>query len=89
MNRSGGLSARFIEDPLKVSGNSARSDLPSRERWFDYSRARDQMLDVTDTKVAPQRCAIRREERARLQLHQPPLGLIPIQKIPEAEDQTA
>jgi hypothetical protein len=28
-------------------------DLPSRQRWYDYSRARDQMLDATDTDFAP------------------------------------
>jgi hypothetical protein len=28
-------------------------DLPSRERWYDYSRARDAMLKATDTKHAP------------------------------------
>ena len=28
-------------------------DLPSRERWYEYSRARDQMLEATDTKFAP------------------------------------
>lgn len=28
-------------------------DLPSRERWYKYSRARDEMLAATDTKEAP------------------------------------
>jgi polyphosphate kinase 2 len=28
-------------------------DLPSRERWYDYSRARDMMLEATDTDHAP------------------------------------
>jgi hypothetical protein len=28
-------------------------DLPSRERWFEYSRARDRMLEATDTRHAP------------------------------------
>jgi len=28
-------------------------DLPSRERWYDYSRARDTMLQATDTAHAP------------------------------------
>jgi polyphosphate kinase len=28
-------------------------DLPSRERWYDYSRARDMMLQATDTDFAP------------------------------------
>ena len=28
-------------------------DLPSRQRWYDYSRARDLMLKETDTPAAP------------------------------------
>ena len=28
-------------------------DLPSRERWYDYSRARDQMFEATDTNTRP------------------------------------
>jgi hypothetical protein len=28
-------------------------DLPSRKRWYDYSRARDLMFKHTDTKLAP------------------------------------
>jgi polyphosphate kinase 2 (PPK2 family) len=28
-------------------------DLPSRERWYDYSRARDMMRDATDIDYAP------------------------------------
>src|SRR6186997_3297792 len=28
-------------------------DLPSRERWYDYSRARDMMLEATDTEHRP------------------------------------
>ena len=28
-------------------------DLPSRKRWYDYSRARDMMLEATDTDFAP------------------------------------
>jgi polyphosphate kinase 2 (PPK2 family) len=28
-------------------------DLESHRRWYDYSRARDEMFEATDTKVAP------------------------------------
>ena len=28
-------------------------DLESRRRWYDYSRARDRMLEATDTAHAP------------------------------------
>lgn len=41
-----------IEDPVRQWKLSAM-DLPSRERWYAYSRARDRMLDATDTETAP------------------------------------
>jgi polyphosphate kinase 2 len=41
-----------IADPLR-QWKLSPMDLPSRERWFDYSRARDRMLEATDTKWAP------------------------------------
>ena len=41
-----------IDDPLR-QWKLSPMDLPSRSRWFDYSRARDRMLDATDTKYAP------------------------------------
>ena len=41
-----------IEDPLR-QWKLSPTDLPSRERWYEYSRARDRMLDATDTKHAP------------------------------------
>jgi polyphosphate kinase 2 len=44
--------AARIEDPLRQWKLSV-IDLPSRERWYDYSRARDEMLRATDTKHAP------------------------------------
>src|SRR4051794_28710269 len=36
-----------IEDPVR-QWKLSPMDLPSRERWYDYSRARDSMLDATD-----------------------------------------
>ncbi len=41
-----------IKDPLR-QWKLSPMDLPSRERWYDYSRARDRMLEATDTKTAP------------------------------------
>jgi polyphosphate kinase 2 len=41
-----------IEDPLRQWKLSVM-DLPSREKWYEYSLARDQMLAATDTKQAP------------------------------------
>jgi len=41
-----------IEDPVR-QWKLSTMDLPSRQRWYDYSRARDQMLDATDTDFSP------------------------------------
>ena len=41
-----------IEDPVR-QWKLSPMDLPSRKRWYDYSRARDLMLKKTDTRVAP------------------------------------
>jgi len=41
-----------IEDPVR-QWKLSPMDLPSRSRWYDYSRARDRMLKKTDTRVAP------------------------------------
>jgi len=56
-------------------------DLPSRERWYDYSRARDLMLEATDTDYAPW-YIVRSDDkkRARLNLISHFLGLIPYEQ---------
>jgi polyphosphate kinase len=41
-----------ITDPLR-QWKLSPMDLPSREKWYDYSRARDLMLEATDTAHAP------------------------------------
>jgi polyphosphate kinase len=41
-----------IEDPVR-QWKLSPMDLPSRQRWYDYSRARDLMLKHTDTPAAP------------------------------------
>jgi len=41
-----------IDDPLR-QWKLSPMDLPSREKWFEYSRARDLMLEATDTPWAP------------------------------------
>ena len=41
-----------ISDPMR-QWKLSPMDLPSLTRWYDYSRARDQMLKKTDTKHAP------------------------------------
>ena len=41
-----------IEDPAR-QWKLSPMDLPSREKWYEYSRARDMMLEATDTEWAP------------------------------------
>jgi polyphosphate kinase len=71
-----------IDDPLR-QWKLSPVDLPSRERWYDYSRARDLMLDATDTEYAPWYIARSDEKkRARLNCISHLLSLIPYEKIP-------
>jgi polyphosphate kinase 2 len=71
-----------IEDPLR-QWKLSPTDLPSRARWYDYSRARDMMLEATDTEFAPW-YLVRSDdkERARLNCISHLLSLIPYKKIP-------
>jgi polyphosphate kinase len=72
-------------DPLR-QWKLSPMDLPSRSRWFDYSRARDMMLDATDTKHAPWHI-LRSDDkkRARLNCIAHILDLIPYKKVPKAK----
>ena len=71
-----------IEDPLRTWKLSP-IDLPSRSRWFDYSRARDKMLGATDTDLAPWHI-VRSDDkkRARLNCISHLLSLIPYREAP-------
>jgi polyphosphate kinase len=71
-----------IEDPLR-QWKLSPMDLPSRERWYDYSRARDRMLAATDTKHAPW-YVVRSDDkkRARLNVIAHLLSQIPYKKVP-------
>jgi polyphosphate kinase 2 len=71
-----------IDDPLRQWKLSAM-DLPSRERWYDYSRARDLMLAATDTDFAPWHI-VRSDDkkRARLNVITHFLSLIPYEAPP-------
>jgi polyphosphate kinase len=71
-----------IEDPLR-QWKLSPVDLPSRTRWFDYSRARDLMLEATDTEHAPW-YILRSDDkkRARLNCLAHILDLIPYKKAP-------
>ena len=72
-----------INDPLR-QWKLSPMDLPSRARWFDYSRARDKMLKATDTKYAPW-FILRSDDkkRARLNCIAHLLKLIPYKDVPK------
>jgi len=71
-----------MEDPLR-QWKLSPMDLPSRERWFDYSRARDMMLKATDTKHAPWHILLSDDKkRARLNCISHILKQIPYKKVP-------
>lgn len=71
-----------IDDPLR-QWKLSPMDLPSRSRWFEYSRARDMMLDATDTKHAPW-YIVRSDDkkRARLNVLRHIVEQIPHKKVP-------
>ena len=71
-----------IDDPLR-QWKLSPMDLPSRSKWFDYSHARDLMLNATDTKHAPW-YILRSDDkkRARLNCLAHILKLIPYKKVP-------
>jgi polyphosphate kinase 2 (PPK2 family) len=71
-----------ISDPLR-QWKLSPMDLPSRSRWYDYSRARDQMLAATDTKHAPWHILNSDDKRrARLNCIAHFLTLVPYKKLP-------
>jgi len=71
-----------INDPLR-QWKLSPMDLPSRSKWFEYSRARDLMFKATDTKWAPWHI-VRSEDkkRARLNCIAHLLSLISYKKVP-------
>ena len=70
-----------VEDPLR-QWKLSPMDLPSLEKWYEYSRARDRMLDATDSKHAPWHL-VRSDDkkRARLNCISHLLSLIPYKKV--------
>jgi polyphosphate kinase 2 len=72
-----------VTDPLR-QWKLSPMDLPSRKRWYDYSRARDIMLKKTDTRIAPW-YIVRSDDkrRARLNTIAHLLSLIPYKKLPK------
>ena len=71
-----------IEDPRR-QWKLSPMDLPSRTKWYDYSRARDKMLKKTDTKAAPW-YIVRSDDKkaARLNTIAHVLSMIPYKKLP-------
>jgi len=61
-------------------------DLESYSRWYDYSRARDEMFAATDTEHAPW-YVVRSDdkEKARLNIISHLLSQIPYQEVPREE----
>jgi polyphosphate kinase len=74
-----------IKDPLR-QWKLSPMDLPSLERWYDYSRARDLMLKHTDTKAAPWHI-VRSDDKkaARLNTIAHVLSAIPYKKLKHEE----
>ncbi|HEX5010051.1 MAG TPA: polyphosphate kinase 2 [Planctomycetota bacterium] len=71
-----------IADPLR-QWKLSPMDLPSRSKWYEYSRARDRMLKATDTKFAPWHILMSDDKRrARLNLIAHLLKQIPHKKLP-------
>jgi len=70
-----------MDDPLR-QWKLSNMDLPSREKWYEYSLARDAMLKATDTKHAPW-YLVRSDDkkRARLNVIAHLLKLIPHKKV--------
>jgi polyphosphate kinase 2 len=77
--------AARIEDPLR-QWKLSPMDLESYRRWYEYSRARDMMLDKTDSKHAPW-YVVRSDDkrRARLNCISHILALIPYKKMLRAK----
>jgi len=75
------LAAR-IDDPRKI-WKLTSMDLKSYSRWFDYSRARDDMFKHTDTDFAPWYVANSEDKkRVRLNIITHLLSQIPYKKLP-------
>ncbi len=74
-----------INDPRKI-WKLSDMDLKSYSRWYDYSRARDDMFAATDTDASPWHVAHTDDKkRARLNIISHLLSQIPYEPLPESE----
>jgi polyphosphate kinase 2 (PPK2 family) len=73
--------AARVEDPLR-QWKLSPMDVESYNRWYDYSRARDSMLEATDTKWSPWNI-VRTDDkrRGRLNVISQLLKLVPYEQI--------
>lgn len=70
-----------INDPTKVWKLSPM-DLESRDKWIDYSKAKDEMFTYTDTKISPWYVVDADDkERARLNCISHLLNMIPYKEL--------
>lgn len=74
-----------IDDPLR-QWKLSPMDIESYRRWYDYSHARDSMLEATDSEHAPW-YIIRSDDkrRARLACISHILDLIPFEEVPKTK----
>jgi polyphosphate kinase len=74
-----------IDDPLR-QWKLSPIDIESYRRWYDYSRARDLMLEATDSKYA-RWYVVRSDDkrRARLACISHILDLIPFEELPKTK----
>jgi polyphosphate kinase 2 len=56
-----------IDDPVR-QWKLSNMDLPSRAKWYEYSRARDAMFKATDTRISPWYVA-RSDDKKRARLN--------------------
>jgi polyphosphate kinase len=72
-----------IEDPMR-QWKLSPMDVGSFARWYEYSRARDMMLEATDTKLVPW-YIVRSDDKskARLNCISHILSLIPYRNLPQ------
>lgn len=74
-----------IHDPLR-QWKLSPMDLPSRQKWYEYSKARDMMLEATDTDHAPWHIVHSDDKRrARLNCISHLLSQIPYKKVKREE----
>ena len=74
--------AARIDDGRKIWKLSPM-DLESYKRWYDYSRARDEMIAATDTEYAPWHIANSNDKkRVRLNIITHLLGQVPYKSLP-------